>query len=401
MRNGLRIGRIFGIDLTVDLSWVFIFTLVTWNLTAVFSHWHRSWGPAMSIGMAVVASLAFFASVVVHELAHSLVAKAHGIRVRNITLFMFGGVSTFEREPASPRVEFLSAIVGPLTSLILGVSFILIAGVAAGEILRTSRSASEALSRLGPITTLLVWLGPVNILLGLFNLIPGFPLDGGRVLRAILWAITRDLLRATLWASRVGQAIAWAFIVTGVAMAFGLRVPFFGTGLIGGLWLAFIGWFLNGASVQSYRQTVLRSMLQGVPIAQLMRTDLPWVSPATSVTRFVHDWMVKSDERSFPVLDGGDFVGMVTVDNVRQVPRRDWDMVPVSSIMTPADRIPTLSPHDNAADVLDKLVESSNELPVMDQGRLVGVLYRHDLARWLQLQLAHNEHSTQWNEARS
>ena len=220
---------------------------------------------------AVAAALLFFVSVLLHELAHSLVAQSQGVPVRSITLFLFGGVSDIQREPPSPRAEFLITIVGPITSFVIGVILSLLAGINA-NLLDTMAGSSSAMAGLSPLSTMLLWLGSINILLAVFNLIPGFPLDGGRVLRSILWAISGNLRRATRWASGVGQAVAWLFIFAGIMMVFGTDIPFLGTGLINGLWLAFIGWFLNSAALQSYRQVVIHDMLHGVPVARIMRS---------------------------------------------------------------------------------------------------------------------------------
>jgi Zn-dependent protease len=234
--------------------------------------------------------------------------------VRNITLFLFGGVSNIERDPDSPKSEFLVTIVGPLMSFAIGVVLLLIVS-AIGQPIGSVSNASSArttLQQLGPLSVMLLWLGSINVLLGVFNLIPGFPLDGGRVLRSILWAITGDLRRATRWASGVGQAVAWLFIVIGIGMVFGISVPFFGTGLIGGLWLAFIGWFLNSAAVQSYQQIVVHDILEGVPVARMMRPYPPTVPSTISVSTLVHQHVMGTDDHAFPVVDDSRLVGMVT-----------------------------------------------------------------------------------------
>jgi Zn-dependent protease len=186
MRNGLRIGRLFGIAISVDWSWLLIFLLVMWNLATGFAQMHPTWGPGLIWSLAIVAALLFFASVLAHELAHSIVARAQDIPVRNITLFLFGGVSNIQQEPRSPRAEFLMAIVGPLTSIGIGVICLLAASAVVRLPADAAANPASALVARGPVATLLTWLGSINILLGVFNLIPGFPLDGGRVLRAIL-----------------------------------------------------------------------------------------------------------------------------------------------------------------------------------------------------------------------
>jgi Zn-dependent protease/predicted transcriptional regulator len=385
LRSGFRIGRVFGIDIRIDWSWLFIFALIAWNMSAVFGQSHPTWAPLQVWGTAVIAAILFFASVVGHELAHSVVAKARGIPVRNITLFLFGGVSNIQRDPDSPRAEFWMAIVGPLTSLILGGLLLLLAGVSAGPV-STLTDPTRVLAGLGPLTVLLLWLGSVNITLGIFNLVPGFPLDGGRVLRSILWAAFRDLRRATRWASGVGQVIAWAMILAGIGMVFGVQIPYFGTGLVSGVWLAFIGWFLNSASAGSYQQVVIHDILRGVPVERVMRANPPTVEPGISVTSLVHDHVMDTDDYGFPVLDGNRLVGIVTLEDVRKVGRTNWDTVTVREIMTPADQLVTTTPDEDLADAMDKLTQRDvRQLPVLRGTEPAGLLRRQDIMKRLQL----------------
>jgi Zn-dependent protease/CBS domain-containing protein len=385
-RSGLRIGRLFGIDIRVDWSWLLIFLLVTWNLGSVFGQAHPDWGATLQWGLAIVASLLFFISVIAHELAHSLIARARGVPIRNITLFLFGGVSNIQREPDSPQAEFLMAILGPLTSLVIGGVLLLIGGLSLGSLDLSQGNVNELIGQLGPVTTLLLWLGSINVTLGLFNLIPGFPLDGGRVLRSIFWGITDDLRRATRWASWVGQGIAWAMIVAGTAMIFGVRIPFFGTGFTNGLWLIFIGWFLNNASSQSYQRVVVHDVLEGVPVSRMMRTDPPTATADRTVNALVHDHIMQSDDHAFPVLDAGSLVGMVTLDDVRALSQDQWEGRFVRDIMTPIDEVVVTSPDENAGDALTRLASRDvRQLPVTRDGELVGLLRRRDIVRWLQL----------------
>jgi Zn-dependent protease len=249
--HAFRIGRLAGVDILVDWSWVFIFLLMTWNVSTVFSGWHPDWPRLETVGIALTGALLFFACILIHELAHSLVAMRHGLRVRSITLFLFGGVSNIEQEPLSARTELLMAIAGPITSILLGVAFLFLALAVTAVSLASTESAWSGLAQLGPVATLLALLAPLNIGMGVFNLIPAFPLDGGRVLRAILWGSGGDLLLATRRVSILGRILAWGFIVTGIAMTFGVHVAFFGTGVGSGLWLAFIGWFLHSAGARS------------------------------------------------------------------------------------------------------------------------------------------------------
>src|SRR5262245_41700536 len=387
LTGGIRIGRIFGIDIYLDWSWLLIFMIVTWILAAgVLPSWHPDWSPALAWGVGLIAALLFFSSVLLHELSHSLVARARGLQVRRITLFLFGGVANIEREPPSAATEFLMAVVGPLTSIGLGVIF-LTAGVLASPGPSFISDPMAAAASLDPVTTLLFWLGPINIILGFFNLIPGFPLDGGRILRSALWAITGNLRKATAWAARVGQAIGWLFIGGGIAMAFGARIPFFGTGLLAGLWLAFIGWFLTNAARFNYKQVVIHDLLDGVPVSRLMRPDVPAVPSNARVTDLVYNAIMNSEDKSFPVIEGERMIGLVSLEDVRKLPREQWDSTVVNQIMTPVDRLVTVTPEGGVSGGLDGRTRGDvPQLPVAQNGRIVGMLRQRDIAKWLKLQ---------------
>lgn len=385
MRDGIRIGRLFGISLSLDYSWIFIFVLITWNLTAMFWQWHPTWGVG-NLGLGVVASLLFFGSVVAHELGHALVANGYGIPVREIRLFLFGGVSDIEREPPSPGSELAIAIVGPAISFAIGIACMVLSSF----ILRGSdlSDPTAVLSGLGPLTTIILWLGPINLIIAIFNLIPGFPLDGGRVLRAALWRLTGDLRRATQWASTAGQAIGWLFIVMGIAMVFGARIPFFGRGAASGLWLAFIGWFLSSAAARSYQGLLVHDVLEGVTVMHLMRRTGP-VIPHDTTVETATDWFLRTGEHVFPVFREGEFVGILCPADVRRASRETWNTTPVEAIMMPLDRLVTATPSEEAASALRKLAERNVEqLPVVLDGKLVGMLERISVARWLEMNLS-------------
>jgi Zn-dependent protease/CBS domain-containing protein len=388
MRSGFKVADVFGIEIRIDWSWILIFLLVTWQLITVFGDVHPNWTNGLRWGIALAAALLFFASVLAHELAHSLTARAQGMPVRRITLFLFGGVSNLERHPPSPRAEFLITIVGPATSIVLGVIFLALGSLQAGSLSASMSNPTGALQQLGPLATLLFWLGPVNILVGIFNLIPGFPLDGGRVLRSILWAITDNLTQATRWASFIGQGVAWLFIAAGIAMAFGIRIPFFGQGLLSGLWLAFIGWFLNSASSQSYQQILVEDILEDVPVSRVMRKNPPTVPPTSSIYSLVHDHIMGTDDHSFPVVDDdGKLLGLVTLDDVREISRNKWQTTTIKQAMTPAEDLITISPDAQAHEALSKLRQRDvGQIPVLDNGELVGLIRRQDIVRYLQLQ---------------
>lgn len=389
MQSGFHVGRIFGINIRIDWSLLLIFFLIAWNLSTGFNQIHPEWGLGFAWLMALIAAVLFFVSVLAHEIAHSLVAQAQGVPVTNITLFLFGGVSNIQREPPSPRAEFLITIVGPITSLVIGGALLLIARTTFGSVASLDQPA-EMLNQLSPLTTLLVWLGSINVVLGVFNMIPGFPLDGGRILRSILWGFTDNLRKATRWASWVGQAIAILLIVTGLAMFFGVQVPFFGTGFINGLWLIFIGWFLNNAAIQSYRRVVVQNLLNDVPVSRIMRNDPPTVSASITVRDLVDDHVMRMDDHAFPVVEDERIVGFVTLNDIRSVERVHWDTTSVREIMTPVEELVTVRPQDEASDALTELMKLDvRQLPVVAEGRrLVGVLRRSDIMKWLQLQSA-------------
>jgi Zn-dependent protease/predicted transcriptional regulator len=386
MRSGIRVGRIFGIDINIDWSWVIIFALVAWSLSSSFSAAHVNWGLGESWFYAIIAALVFFASVLAHEIAHSLIARTRGVPVKNITLFLFGGVSNIQREPPSAMAEFLIAIVGPLTSFAAGIVFLALAWLTKPGSLVSITNPAAAFSQLNPVTTLLFWLGSINILVGTFNLIPGYPLDGGRVLRSILWGISHNLREATRWASYIGQGVAWLMILAGIAMVFGVNIPLLGSGFINGLWMAFIGWFLSSAAQHSYQQTIMQDILKNVDVKRLMDTQPKTVAPELCVDDLVNNYMLRSGEDAFPVLMGDTLMGVVTVANVRALSRQDWGSRTVGDIMTPYDRLPLVHPEEEATNAMNILSSKRlKELFVVQGRELLGVLRRKDIIRWLQM----------------
>ena len=385
--NGFRLGRFFGIDLHIDWSWLLIFALVSWSLNSMFREIHPEWTVLAQWGLALLGALLFFISVLAHELAHSIVARARGIPVKNITLFLFGGVSNIQKEPTSPMTELMIAIVGPLTSFLLGGIFLVlgIGGAALSDISITSPTG--LLPQLGPLNTMFMWLGSVNILLGIFNLIPGFPLDGGRVLRSILWAITDDVVKATRWASVVGQIIAWLLILAGVFMLFGVQVPLLGGGIANGMWIIFIGWFLQNAAVQNYQKAVVQDILGNVPVEKIMNPEVPVVPADIKVDDLVEKHIMKTDNQAFIVFDEDKMVGLVSIDDVRKLSNEERQNETVRDIMTPSKELVVVAPNENAAEALDRLQNRKiRQLPVVNGNRIVGLLRRKDILRWLELQ---------------
>lgn len=380
--GGFRLGRALGVEIRVDWSLLVIFALITVNLGAgVFPAWHPEWGLALSWGVALAAAILFFASVLAHELSHAVVGRARGIPVSRITLFIFGGMAHMEDEPKSPKDELLMAAVGPLVSIVIGALALWGAwALAAGAVEELAEAPAQAMQSVGPLATLLLWLGPINILLGLFNLVPGFPLDGGRVLRSLLWWGTGDLVKATRWASGAGRVVAWTLMGFGVLQLFsGLWVQ--------GLWLLLIGWFLNNAARMSYTQLLVREALESVPVSRIMYTRLEGMSPDVSVESFVRDHLLVADQRAYPILADGQLVGLATVEDVRRVPQERWPLTLVSEIMTPAEELVTVTPSSDAEQALELLSRRDVEqLPVLESGRVVGLVRRRDLVKWLSLQ---------------
>ncbi|HSM12337.1 MAG TPA: site-2 protease family protein [Lysobacter sp.] len=385
--GGFRLGSLFGIEVAIDWSLTVIFLLIAFSLAVgVFPAWHPDWSPALNWVTALAAAVVFFASLLAHEFSHALVGRRIGVDVRRITLFMFGGMAHMENEPPSWRGEFLMAIVGPLTSLVLGLAFLWIAAAVHGPILFDPDDPGATLATLGPVVSVLLWLGPINILLAVFNLVPGFPLDGGRVLRALLWGATGNQQLATRWASRAGQAFGWVLIATGILMILGWSVPVFGTGFVGGLWLIFIGWFLNAAAVASYRQLLLQHSLGDVPVRRLMQSSVTRVDPQMRVGTLVEELVMPSGQRAFPVEVDGRLAGMVSLRDLQKIQREAWDRTSVGQIMTPVGRLTMLAPGQSAAEALDILGQRDlNQLPVVSGEVLQGLLRREDIVKWLAL----------------
>jgi Zn-dependent protease/predicted transcriptional regulator len=390
MNTGFRIGRIAGIELHIDWSLLIIFFVITFSLAAgLFPRWHPDWGRPLAWSAAFVAAVLFFCSVVLHELSHALVGRMHGIEVRRITLFVFGGVAQIEHEidaQADWHGELQTAIVGPVVSLILGGLCILVTGVAVGPMRLDPDNLEQSLASFGVLTTLLLWLGQINIVLGLFNLVPAFPLDGGRALRALLWGITHDLRRATRWASSLGQGFAWLLIGLGVAMMLGVRVPVFGTGLVSGLWLGLIGWFLNNAALISYWQLLVRESLRDVPVARLMDTRFQSVGPDLPMSTLVDDYLMHSDQNNFPVIRDGRLLGMVSLQHARKLDRKAWRTTNVGNVMTPFIGAFQLGPRDTVQHAMSLLgQEGIAQLPVIENDRVCGLVRREDIVKWLSL----------------
>jgi Zn-dependent protease/predicted transcriptional regulator len=369
MHSHIRLGRVFGIDIGIHVSWFIIALLITLSLAGHFQSSAVVWGAAAVWTAAALTSVLFFATLLLHELSHALVARARGLPVGAITLFALGGVSRIQKEPEDPPTEFWIGIAGPATSMAVG-------GVCLG--LASMLGWDPASGPTTPAQAVLSWLGYINLGLAAFNLIPGYPLDGGRVLRAAVWGLVGDRDRATRFAARAGQVVALGFIFLGIFEF--LR----GLG-IGGLWLAFIGWFLLLAAGASYGQVRAVEELGDVRVGEMMSRDCAVVGGRTSLRDFVERYLLRTGRRCFVVADDGRVAGLVTAREIKGVPRRDWDRATLDDVMRPLDELRAVSPEARVTDALSTMSRDDiPQLPVLESGRLLGFISRGDIARFLQ-----------------
>ena len=378
MKGSLKIGKLFGIEIGVHYTWLFAVILFGFTFAESFLSMFN-WTTAQGWITGFLCTILLFISVLAHELAHSLVAKNRGLPVSSINLFIFGGVSNLTEEPKSAGTEFSMAIVGPLTSLILGVAcwviWFFMVNTWKLPLLQTLPFKNVSIG-----AALLGVLAYMNVTLAVFNLLPGFPLDGGRVFRSIVWGATKNLVKATNIASTVGKLFGWAFIAAGAYLLF------FQGNLIGGIWIAIIGIFLSSAAESSRQEITIRQHLQGVTVSQLMESNADTVNVNMPISTLVHDIFMGKNRRSMPVTDGDKLVGMVTMSDVRHVSQDMWQMTPVSQIMS-KNKIHTVKPEDGLIDALRMITQFDlNQLPVVDQaGKVVGVINRAHIVNYLQL----------------
>lgn len=369
MRSQIKLVRLFGVELGLHYSWIIIAVLIVFSLGNHFHAIHPGWSSGVVWGISIIAGVLFFVFLFAHELSHALVAKARGMPIHKITLFALGGMAEIEKEPTRASTEFWMGIVGPITSFVIGV--VLLALAYAGGWTWRAEAATPGLA-------ILVWLGYINILLAVFNMIPGFPLDGGRVLRAIIWGITKSAERSTRIAARVGQLVGMGFIVYGI-------FEFFGGAGFNGLWLAFIGWFLLNAAGASYLQITTSNALRGVNVAQVMSRDCESVEGSIPLQDFVDHYLLRTGRRCFVVVDNGQTVGLITPAEVRQVPRDDWNVTSVRAAMKPLERIHAVSPDTPVMTAMEIMArEDVNQLPVVSNGHLEGIVTRAHVLEILQ-----------------
>lgn len=364
MDSSFRLGRIAGVEVGVNWSWLVVFALITWSLAAgVFPDQDPGRSQATYVAMALVAAVLFFVSLLAHELGHAVTARREGMELDGITLWLFGGVARFKGQFPSAGAELRIALAGPAVSLVIGVACSLLAW---------------GLPLPGGVDGVLAWIGYVNLILLVFNLLPALPLDGGRVLRALLWQAKGDLPWATNLAAAIGRGFGYLLIGGGIAL-------FIFQGAFGGAWLAFIGWFLLGAATTEQRYVAARQALAGLRVGDLMTPDPVTVPADHTLGEFIDDVAWQRRHTTYPVIDDGRFAGLLAFRCVSSVPRDQWDTRSVRSCMIPAEKIPTLHPEAAAIDALVGLSESTaNRGVVVDGGRLVGILSVADLARALE-----------------
>ena len=360
--SGFRVGRVFGIPIYLHTSWFVIFALITLTVTTQFTGLHPKWSTAQHWTVGLITSFLFFFSVIFHELSHSIVARHYKIRVESITLFVFGGVSKIAGDPDSAGKEFNVAITGPLSSFFLAVCFWLVYKYLHGSDM---------------ITAAALWLAEINLILAVFNLVPGFPLDGGRILRGIAWGVTKDFARATRIATACGKFFAYLMIFYGIWEALHGN-------WIGGIWMSFIGWFLLNAAQDTFVQSTLRNALAGRSAKDIMVREVPTVPRDMSLAEYAQE--VLKTGRRFHIVTGLDKpVGLVTLHTVQRVPRDQWENTSIQAVMHPIDEMHYASPNEPALGVFERLLkENVSQMPVLDDGHIVGIIGRESLMRVMQ-----------------
>ena len=366
MRSSFRLGRIIGIEIDVHISWLFIFIFLTWSLAEgyfpletvlpgrdTFLYWL----------LGIAASLSLFVSVLAHELGHSIIAMRNGIPVKNITLFIFGGASNITKDAETPGAEFRMALTGPLVSFILsGLLFLIY--------FATGRQATA-------LNAVVIYLAQINLVLGVFNLLPGFPLDGGRVFRSILWKINNDETKATRIAASTGQVIAYILIFGGIAMVFVVGIS--------GLWLALIGWFLASAATASYRQSILSESLKGTKVKAITQHSVATATDDFTIEQAM-TMMLGNAQRALPVIVNGKMAGILSLTDVKKVPKESWPHETIVKIMTPMSEVQAVSPEDELILAFELLQSTGfNQLAVMENDVFKGFVSRADLLQYIQM----------------
>jgi Zn-dependent protease len=366
----VKIFSLLGFEVRLDLSWFFIAVFIAWSLSAgLFPYYYKDLSPLTYWLMGIAGTLGLFLGIVIHEFAHSLVARHYGMPMKGITLFIFGGVAEMGDEPSSPKVEFLMAIAGPVTSIILALIFL---GLAAW-----AEQADAPLALFG----VLRYLGAINGILAAFNLLPAFPLDGGRVLRSILWGLKQDLR----WATRVSSKIGYAFAVILIVLGF---IQIVQGNFIGGIWWVLIGFFLQNAARMSYQQLLAKQVLLGEPVRRFMKTDPTVVSPSLTIKQLVEDYFYTYHYKMFPVVADGKLQGCISTQQVKSIPRGDWASHTVAEFSNSCDRENSISPDTDALHALEIMNRTNRSRLLVTEGdRLIGILSLKDLLQFFALKV--------------
>jgi Zn-dependent protease/predicted transcriptional regulator len=369
--GSLQVARIFGIPIYIHYTWLIIFGLLSWSLaTGYFPRVGAGLGTTTALALGIATAILFFAALLLHELAHSFVAVREGLPVRGITLFIFGGVAQMAKEPRRAGAEFRMAIAGPLMSVLLGGMFAALFGI--------GRRAGWP----EPVLLLCQYLGYINVAVAVFNLVPAFPLDGGRILRSAIWHFTGSLTTATRIASAAGVVLAYVMMGVGV-----VRIM---SGVVGGgIWLMFIGWFVLQAAQAGYQQVLLRQALRGVEARDVMREEIAAVPPDLTLTEFVNEHLMRTPASEFCVMDDGRLLGLITLNSVKRVERDRWDQLRVSDAMTTEAQCPSVRASQNAFEALMLLgAEHGEQVVVREGSRLIGTITRQDLLAYVRNRLA-------------
>jgi Zn-dependent protease/predicted transcriptional regulator len=366
----ISLFSLFGFKVSLDITWLVLAILIVWSLAEnLFPQYYPGLGTATYLWMGIAGAVGLFASIVFHEFCHSIVARYYGLLMKGITLFIFGGVAEMEDEPQSPKVEFLMAIVGPLSSFLLSGVFYLLG--------TSARNAGWPV----PVSGVLLYLAGLNSILAVFNLIPAFPLDGGRVLRSILWGIKHNLKWATHIASSLGSAFGIILMILGV-------ISFISGNIIGGIWSFLIGTFVRGASQMSYKQMVIRKALAGENIRRFMKSEPVTVPSSLGISQLVQDYFYKYHYKMFPVLDNGRIKGCISTKEVKAIAPDQWNNYTVGDLVKPCSGENTISLQDDAIKALSLMSRTSNSrLIVLDGDRLVGIVTLKDLLQFLALKI--------------
>jgi Zn-dependent protease/CBS domain-containing protein len=369
-RGSLVLGTIRGIPIRIHFTWLIIFGLLSWSLASGYFPQHYPDLPITAYWIkAIIAALFLFGSVLVHELMHALMAQSLRVPIAGITLFALGGVSEMQQEPPSPSAEFKIAIVGPLASLVLAGVFWLL---------------WRAFEREGPdpsFAAIALYLVGLNMVVAVFNMLPAFPLDGGRVLRAIIWGVTKNLKKATYLATRVGRIFAYILISLGAVSLFA------GAGFQG-IWMALIGFFLLQGAQAGYTQVMLKEALAGIAVRDIMVKDVVSVPPGLSVRALIEGYFLAHGYGGFPVVDDGQVLGIVSLADVKRVPPEEYDRLTVREVMAPLAERLTIAPEEDVSVALQRMAEDSlGRLVVMERGRMRGLVTKTGLSRFLQMKL--------------